>query len=86
MDSASWALQSALRRAPTRRQRNTISSSSFSVCRPRRSAAPGGAPAIDECRKAGIRVVMITGDYPQTARAIARQIGLTPHRKIITGS
>ncbi len=33
--------------------------------------------AVAECRAAGIRVVMITGDYPATARAIARQAGLT---------
>jgi Ca2+-transporting ATPase len=32
--------------------------------------------AVRECRAAGIRVVMITGDYPITARAIARQAGL----------
>jgi Ca2+-transporting ATPase len=32
--------------------------------------------AVKECRTAGIRVVMITGDYPQTARAIADQAGL----------
>ena len=33
-------------------------------------------PAISECNAAGIRVVMITGDYPATAIAIASQIGL----------
>ena len=36
-----------------------------------------GVPAaVAECRAAGIRVVMITGDYPATARAIAHQAGL----------
>ena len=32
--------------------------------------------AVAECRAAGIRVVMITGDYPATARAVAQQAGL----------
>ncbi len=32
--------------------------------------------AVAECQNAGIRVLMITGDYPVTARAIARQAGL----------
>lgn len=32
--------------------------------------------AVKECRSAGIRVIMITGDYPVTASAIARQAGL----------
>jgi Ca2+-transporting ATPase len=44
-----------------------------------------GVPAaVAECRGAGIRVVMITGDYPSTARAIARKAGLDADR-IITG-
>ena len=41
--------------------------------------------AIKECQQAGVRVVMITGDYPGTAQNIARQIGLTPHDQVITG-
>jgi Ca2+-transporting ATPase len=40
---------------------------------PVRPEVPG---AVAECRAAGIRVVMITGDYPETARAIAHQAGL----------
>lgn len=40
--------------------------------------------AVAECRFAGIRVVMITGDYPATARAIARQAGLES-LQIMTG-
>ncbi|MEZ5503624.1 MAG: HAD-IC family P-type ATPase [Halioglobus sp.] len=34
--------------------------------------------AITECRNAGIRVIMITGDYPATARAVAVAAGLNP--------
>ena len=41
--------------------------------------------AIRECHTAGIRVVMITGDYPATAQNIARQIGLTPNDAFVTG-
>ncbi|HYK80258.1 MAG TPA: cation-translocating P-type ATPase [Micropepsaceae bacterium] len=40
--------------------------------------------AVAECRTAGIKVVMITGDYPATARAIARQAGLDAE-DLITG-
>ncbi len=37
---------------------------------------PEVAPAIARCREAGIDVVMITGDHPETARAIARRCGI----------
>lgn len=41
--------------------------------------------AIKECNEAGIKVMMITGDYPITARNIARQIGLHNADTILTG-
>ena len=46
---------------------------------------PGVAQAVAECRAAGIRTVMITGDYPGTALAIAREIGLDHAAGCITG-
>jgi P-type Ca2+ transporter type 2C len=47
---------------------------------------PTVAAAIQECHTAGIRVVMITGDYPETARSIARQAGLLQSGDTITGA
>jgi Ca2+-transporting ATPase len=41
--------------------------------------------AVQECLSAGIRVIVITGDYPQTARAIAVQAGLDASA-VLTGS
>ena len=41
--------------------------------------------AISECRKAGVRVIMLTGDHPATARAIAMQVGLSERPEIVTG-
>jgi Ca2+-transporting ATPase len=44
-------------------------------------------PALEKAREAGIRTVMITGDYPNTARAIAKTIGLLQHgQKVMTGA
>ena len=41
--------------------------------------------AVKECYQAGIRVIMITGDYPVTAMNIAREIGLKNHTVSISG-
>ena len=49
---------------------------------PVRPSVPG---AIQECHEAGIRVVMITGDYPATARNIALRIGLKNPSNVING-
>ena len=46
---------------------------------------PQVADAVGEAFAAGIRVIMITGDYPLTARNIARQIGLADSTRYITG-
>ncbi len=46
---------------------------------------PAVAEAVRECREAGIRVVMITGDYAATARSIARGAGLDQAAGVITG-
>ena len=48
---------------------------------PLRASVP---EAVRQCRTAGIRVVMITGDYPATARAIAIQAGLAADQ-LVTG-
>jgi len=49
---------------------------------PIRSTVP---PSLKECYTAGMRMIMITGDYPGTAQHIARQIGLKNPEKFITG-
>ena len=48
---------------------------------PLRASVPA---AVAECRSAGIKVCMITGDYPATAKAIARQAGLDAD-DVVTG-
>jgi Ca2+-transporting ATPase len=49
---------------------------------PIRPAVPA---AVGECHRAGVRVVMLTGDYPLTAQSIARQIGIRPLDSVLTG-
>ena len=42
--------------------------------------------AIDTCEQAGIKVVMITGDHPLTAQAVARELNLLKTGRIVTGA
>ncbi|MBW7852442.1 MAG: cation-transporting P-type ATPase [Rhodospirillales bacterium] len=46
---------------------------------------PEVSAAVSRCRRAGIRVIMVTGDHPHTARAIAARIGLASAPVIVTG-
>lgn len=41
--------------------------------------------AIRNCREAGIKIIMVTGDNPETARAIGKEIGMFNHPEIVTG-
>jgi magnesium-transporting ATPase (P-type) len=48
---------------------------------------PAAVTTIDACRRAGVRVAMITGDHPATARAIAREVGLLgPDELVLSGA
>lgn len=45
----------------------------------------GVREAIQMCRRAGIRTIMVTGDHPLTARAVGRQVGLDGNLSVMTG-
>jgi Ca2+-transporting ATPase len=47
---------------------------------------PEAREAIETCERAGIRVVMITGDHPATARAVAAELGLLKDGFVVTGA
>jgi Ca2+-transporting ATPase len=47
---------------------------------------PEAKAAVRTCEEAGIRPVMITGDHPLTAEAIAREVGLLANGRAVTGS
>ncbi len=47
---------------------------------------PEAKLAVSKCRSAGIRVVMITGDHPQTAQAVAKELGIASEKsRVMTG-
>ncbi len=47
---------------------------------------PEAKAAIQTCWQAGIKPVMITGDHPVTAQAVARELGLLTSERVVTGA
>lgn len=47
---------------------------------------PEAKAAIQTCEQAGIKAVMITGDHPLTAQAVARELGLLKNGRVVTGA
>ncbi|MCX7854100.1 MAG: HAD-IC family P-type ATPase, partial [Caldilineales bacterium] len=47
---------------------------------------PEAKPAIQTCEQAGIKPVMITGDHPLTAQAVARELGLLKTGRVVSGA
>jgi Ca2+-transporting ATPase len=47
---------------------------------------PEAKAAIETCKQAGITAVMITGDHPLTAQAVARELGILKHGRVVTGT
>jgi Ca2+-transporting ATPase len=47
---------------------------------------PEAKAAVQTCQQAGIKVVMITGDHPLTAEAVARELELSSRNRVITGA
>ena len=45
----------------------------FAMIDPERPQVPG---AVEKCKAAGIRVIMVTGDHPETAKAIGKKVGI----------
>ncbi|TAN71390.1 MAG: cation-transporting P-type ATPase, partial [Gallionella sp.] len=66
----------------TQRETELVFAGLIGLVDPPREAVP---EAIRTCRAAGIRVIMITGDHPHTASALAREIGLAQNPVAVTG-
>lgn len=60
----------------------------LSLLYPNRNCIPQVKNAIERVRAAGVRVMMVTGDHPATARAVAQEVGIatTPNCHVVTGN
>ena len=47
---------------------------------------PEAKSAVRKCEEAGIKVIMITGDHPLTAKAVAEELGLCKHGLVVSGA
>ncbi|HEU4434339.1 MAG TPA: HAD-IC family P-type ATPase, partial [Pyrinomonadaceae bacterium] len=47
---------------------------------------PEAKAAVRRCEEAGIKVMMITGDHPLTAKAVADELGLSKHGRVVNGA
>jgi P-type Ca2+ transporter type 2C len=47
---------------------------------------PEAKAAVRKCEEAGIKVMMITGDHPLTAKAVAEELGLSKHGGVVNGA
>ena len=71
-----------------KKEKDLIWCGAAGIIDPHRETVP---PSIEECHRAGIRVIMCTGDNPDTATAIAKKIGMIhadadPKGKVFTGN
>ena len=46
---------------------------------------PEAKAAVGQCEEAGIKVIMITGDHPLTAKAVAEELGLSKRGRVVNG-
>ena len=74
----------ALGATPEQLERDLVLAGLVALHDPPRPEVPA---AIARCRSAGIRTIMVTGDHPRTALAVARQIGLanSEHSTVVSG-
>jgi len=68
---------------PLEDPRGLVALGFLGISDPLRPAVP---EAVRRCREAGVRVVMLTGDHPATAAAVAREAGLSGDGGILTGA